>query len=393
MGWEIYRTNFRIYYNETLIFYLTYNDSPSGIFSSQVIDVVKFLNSELNAQTKLVSFISIRSFLKNRTKIKNEFPEAIVLPMFPGIQRWRLNTFLLTIFTLIYKPTAIIGRSVLATQLGLNQKHKNRIHKVVYDGRGAINAEWKEYQVVNNEKLVNEIFELEKEAVLKVDYRIAVSEQLVNYWKKEFNYEETNHVIIPCTINKIYEDVLISQENIEQTRRSIGLNKDDIAFIYSGSIAGWQSFNLLNDFIKPILTEHTNTKIIFLSHKDEHILKLEFEFKNRVFCFHVQPNEVPKYLLAADYGLLIRENTVTNRVASPVKFAEYLACGLPVIISEKLGDYSDLVKNNSTIGFVLNDQKFSYSPIKIENKERIRNICLQKFKKNNFISDYKNLIK
>ena len=376
-----------------MIFYLTYNDSPSGIFSSQVIDVVKFLNLELHSQTKLISFISIRSFLKNRTKIKRELPEAIVLPMFPGVQRWRSNTLLLNILTLIYKPTIIIGRSVLATQLALNQKRKNRIQKVVYDGRGAITAEWKEYHVVTNETLVNEIFELEKEVVLKADHRIAVSEQLVNYWKKEFKYEGTNHVIIPCTINKIYEDVLISPDSIEQTRQSIGLNKDDIAFIYSGSIAGWQSFNLLNDFIKPLLSEHSHTKLIFLAHKDEHILKLEYEFPNRIFCFHVQPTEVSKYLLSADYGLLIRESTVTNQVASPVKFAEYLACGLPVIISEKLGDYSDFVKNNSTIGFLLNDQKFAYSQLNIENKKHIRNICLAKFKKNNFISDYKILIK
>jgi glycosyltransferase involved in cell wall biosynthesis len=376
-----------------LIFYLTYNDLPSGIFSSQVIDVVKFFNLELKTNVKLISFISLRSFLKNRKNIKNQLPEAIVLPMFPGVQRWRLNTFALNILTLIYKPTTIIGRSVLASQLALIQKHKNKIKKVIYDGRGAITAEWKEYQVVSNSQLVNEIFELEKETVLKSDYKIAVSEQLVNYWKREFKYEGTNHVIIPCTLNKIYEDVLISRESIEQTRKFIGLNKNDIAFIYSGSIAGWQSFNLLNDFIKPLLIKRTHIKLIFLAHKDEHILKLEYEFPNRVFCFHVKPNEVQKYLLAADYGLLIRESTVTNQVASPVKFAEYLACGLPVIISENLGDYSSFVQHNPTLGFVLNDEKLVYPPLDIENKKRIRNMSLDKFKKNNFISNYKILIK
>jgi glycosyltransferase involved in cell wall biosynthesis len=306
--------------------------------------------------------------------------------MFPGVQRWRLNTFVLTILTLIYKPTTIIGRSVLATQLALILKHKSRIKKVVYDGRGAITAEWKEYHVVTNEKLVSEIFELEKEVVLKADYRIAVSEQLVNYWKKEFKYRETNHVIIPCTLNKIYEDILISPESIEQTRRSIGLNKDDVAFIYSGSIAGWQSFDLLNDFIKPLLVEHPQTKLIFLAHKDEHILKLEYEFSNRVFCFHVKPNEVPQYLLAADYGLLIREQTITNQVASPVKFAEYLACGLPVIISENLGDYSDFVVKNNC-GHLLNEFNFQTS-----NKAVIKSIALNHFKKSVFINEYKKVV-
>jgi hypothetical protein len=41
-----------------VIFYLTYNEAPSGIFSSQVIDVVKFIEANCNTKIKLVAFIS-----------------------------------------------------------------------------------------------------------------------------------------------------------------------------------------------------------------------------------------------------------------------------------------------------------------------------------------------
>ena len=100
----------------------------------------------------------------------------------------------------------------------------------------------------------------------------------------------------------------------------------------------------------------------------------------------MQSNEVPKYLLAADYGLLIRENTVTNQVASPVKFAEYLACGLPVIISRNLGDYSEFVTKNNC-GYLLNE--FNFQP---RNKPIIKNIALNHFKKLVFIDEYRRLI-
>jgi len=53
-------------------------------------------------------------------------------------------------------------------------------------------------------------------------------------------------------------------------------------------------------------------------------------------------HEVPGYLAAADVGLLLREPCLVNRVASPVKFAEYLAAGLPVLLTEQIGDYSAL---------------------------------------------------
>ena len=369
-----------------MIFYLTYNDLPSGIFSSQVIDVVNFFNSELKTNMKLVSFISIRSFFKNRKNIKNQLPSAIVLPMFPGVHRWRRNAFLLTLISLIKKPDAIIGRSVFATQLALHLKNKHRVKKVIYDGRGAITAEWKEYQVVTNTELVSTIFDLEKEAVLSSGFRIAVSEQLIQYWKREFNYEDTNHVVVPCTLNKIYEDVVISSNKIEHARHLIGLHKEDIAFIYSGSVAGWQSFNLVYDFIKPLLLNNKNVKLIFLAAKESTISKIENEFKSRVFCCHVKPVEVQEYLLAADYGLLIRENTITNQVASPVKFAEYLSCGLPVIISDKLGDYSEFVVTNKC-GYLLN--KFQIEPI---NKSAIHKIAIDNFTKNVFLNSYKELV-
>jgi hypothetical protein len=54
----------------------------------------------------------------------------------------------------------------------------------------------------------------------------------------------------------------------------------------------------------------------------------------------------------ADYGILLREKSITNKVASPVKCAKYLSRGLKVLISPEIGDYSDWVKNND-LGFII----------------------------------------
>lgn len=48
--------------------------------------------------------------------------------------------------------------------------------------------------------------------------------------------------------------------------------------------------------------------------------------------------EVHEHLLAADFGLMIRQPSATNMVASPIKFAEYLAAGVGVIASRGIGD-------------------------------------------------------
>jgi glycosyltransferase involved in cell wall biosynthesis len=57
----------------------------------------------------------------------------------------------------------------------------------------------------------------------------------------------------------------------------------------------------------------------------------------------VPSDQVALYLSAGDLGLLPRRPSLVNQVASPVKFAEYLAAGLPVLTNQGVGDYSELV--------------------------------------------------
>lgn len=49
---------------------------------------------------------------------------------------------------------------------------------------------------------------------------------------------------------------------------------------------------------------------------------------------------VKKYLSAANAGIIMRKDVTVNNVESPIKVGEYLACGLPVILTKGIGDYS-----------------------------------------------------
>ncbi|MBK9283196.1 MAG: hypothetical protein IPM51_02645 [Sphingobacteriaceae bacterium] len=370
-----------------MIFYLTFNDSPSGIYRSQVIDVIKFIRNELNQKIKLIAFISIRNFSVNKNKIKAELSDSIVLPMFPGIVNWKKNKSLLNYFIRKYKPNIIIGRSVIATNLALRSQNLRHKYHVIYDGRGAITEEWKEYKVVVQPEMLAEIYELEKNAILKSKFRIAVSKKLIQHWSKTYNYSSKEHLVIPCTIEAQYENLLIDSKNIESLRKELNFLETDIVFIYAGSSAGWQSLSNLKEIILKLSQENPNAKFLFLCPDHEIIHELK---KNQVKIQHyfVEPNHVYKYLLAADYGLLIRGNSITNSVASPVKFAEYLSCGLQVIISPNLGDYSDFVVQHNC-GFIYKpNQKMDF---KRTNKQISNKLAHQYFTKKSFHSEYKKL--
>jgi hypothetical protein len=351
-----------------LIIYLTYNEQPSGIYNSQVVDVVKFLNHELKADIRLVSLISLRGYLKNRRLIKGRLKNAIVLPMIPKLVNWRLNNFLLFLISIRLKPQAIIGRSVLATHLALTLKNKGWCKHVIYDGRGAIAAEWNEYNVIQDKTLKRIITQLEYQAVKTADFRLSVSNALIKYWRDSYNYCENKHVVIPCTLNDEFANIQFTEENIISARRKMGFDSENVVLIYSGSTAEWQSLEIMADFIDRQLTNYSNIRMIFLTDPNPVISELMQKFPEKVKRFKVKSEEVMMYLMSADYGLLIREQSVTNRVASPVKFAEYLACGLKVIISENIGDYSKFLVSNG-YGFVIDNSV--HQLIRQDFKERL----------------------
>jgi glycosyltransferase involved in cell wall biosynthesis len=52
----------------------------------------------------------------------------------------------------------------------------------------------------------------------------------------------------------------------------------------------------------------------------------------------VPPDQVPRYLGAADIGLAYRLPTFASIGVAPVKLSEYLLCGLPVLGTARVGD-------------------------------------------------------
>lgn len=374
------------------VIYLTYADQPSGVFSSQVCDVVNFLNQKLKAEMRLVAFVSLRNFSETKMKIKSEVKDAIVLPMIPKANYWKCSFPLLLLVCLLTGTRSILARGVLACNLALLCRKAGLIKKTGYDGRGAIAAEWAEYDVVPYPNLKRAIHQLEKNAALKSDFRISVSGKLVDYWKDRFGYQNDKHVVIPCLVNSGFRFQQLRKEEKTAIRQQHGIHPDAFVLVYSGSVSGWQSFGLVKQTLGPLLKESEKSALLFLSPPDKHIEEMQEEFPGRVFRAWVKHQEVTPLLSACDYGVLIREPSVTNRVASPTKFAEYLSAGLPVIISEGIGDYADFVRNNRC-GIVLEEgQSISEAMLTRFTADEMASLVQRFFTKESQIESYRKVL-
>lgn len=368
--------------------YLTYNDAPSGIYYGQVIDVCKFVREELHIRVRLLAFISLRGYWKNRKKIKTLLPDAIVLPMIPKTRNWRLNSWLLHSFIRRLGEKKCIARGPFATALALGAHYKGILDTVIFDGRGAYVAELNEYNVVPDAKVKAEIKELERNAVLKSQKQLAVSDALVEYWRKEFGFEGMSYRTIPCTLNDATRFAVITDDSVVQARREFGYKSTDCIIIYSGSVAGWQSLEDFGRQILPLMKQQPELHLLLLVQKlPDDFLPAKY-FPERIKQRWFNPEQVGRALLIGDYGWLVRENTVTNQVASPVKFAEYLAAGLQVIISEHIGDYSDFVKEQ-TCGIIFKkNEVISLQCNPTAQKIRLQGLAQQFFLKKAYLDKY-----
>lgn len=344
------------------MYYITFNDIPSGIYQSQVIDVVKYLSDLGNAEVKLIAFLPYSNFKENKKKIISQLPNAKVYPIWAGITRWRKVKPLLRLVT--KRHEVAICRGPIATELALGS-----FRKVVYDGRAAVKAEVEEFDVTGNKQLGLDFINAEKIAVLKPDYRIAVSNKLVSYWEKEYGYVGNEHIVIPCT--------LTSQASSQSQER---ISNKVVKLVYSGGIGPWQSFDLVAKLIREKLNSDQNVSVLFLIKENEVINGLIQEFPERCERKWLSHDEVYGELSSCDYGILIRNQNSTNQVASPVKFAEYLNAGLKILISENLGDFSEFVKENAC-GVIVNYSILNLHPLSSEDRNRSRGLAQSHFSK------------
>lgn len=110
---------------------------------------------------------------------------------------------------------------------------------------------------------------------------------------------------------------------------------DDCVFVYAGGTAKWQLLPQTLRLIAALYAMDTRCKGLILTPSNHtQVLKLAESCGLAECAFRLLSAEhydMPKFLAASDIGILLRVDSVVNRVACPTKLGEYLACGLPII--------------------------------------------------------------
>ncbi len=126
--------------------------------------------------------------------------------------------------------------------------------------------------------------------------------------------------------------------------------RPSVLLFYSGSSARWQMIDSMVRFLVSLREAQIDCgMIMLLSDKtgmERVTAALPPEIAGRILVDSVDHETALSVASMADIAFLFRENIPLNNISSPTKFAEYLISGLPVLVTEAVGDYSEAVVAN-----------------------------------------------
>ena len=223
----------------------------------------------------------------------------------------------------------------------------NDIHGVVIEEKIYNNQ-------LNNNSFQHKYHNFFEEKIMKCcDINFCVSKKMIEYYIKKHKLEFNNFRLTRSTYDpEIFKDFDYSKKL--SAKKKLGL-KNKIVFLYMGHKKAWQLTEAVVNIFSDIQKHLPDSMIIFLSDDVEGITKsLQYYGidKENYIITYVPHDEVPMYSYAADIAIILRDDSIVNRVASPVKFSEYIASGAMVIISNNIGDLPEIVKKYN-IGYVI----------------------------------------
>ncbi|GAB4378394.1 MAG: hypothetical protein Kow0075_08260 [Salibacteraceae bacterium] len=334
-----------------MVYYLTYNERPNGLYQSQVLETLDFVNDHLSIDCTLIAFVSWRTYFSDRYTIKKLLPKSRVFPSIPKFIWIAMNGLQLLPILVANKPVKLIGRGPLATFIVLFLKrHFFPNVTVCLDSRGLAAVEDKEYGVYPP-RVAAVLPLLEQRALALSDCVSVITDRMKEHLMNAYDISDsTKFVTIPCTIS----DHFVTQHGGDTiTREKLGIDADSTLLAYVGSTAKWQSFGLLINWLDIVLGRHVNSSVLLLCERTADISELIAKYPGRVVNIKVPFRSVYHHLKLADYGLLLREASATNWVSSPTKTAEYLISGLPIITNRNI-QVAELIADEN-VGIVLND--------------------------------------
>ncbi len=152
--------------------------------------------------------------------------------------------------------------------------------------------------------------------------------------------------VAPCSVNAAAFE--FNEKQRESIRRQLQWEKAVIG-IYVGKFGGLYYNEEASQIYQLCFKLISGFRLVILSPQPEEEITTQLKQYNldlgRIYIASVPHNEVPAYLSLADFAFATYKPGPSKKYLSPVKVGEYWANGLPVLLTEGVGDDSDIINS------------------------------------------------
>ena len=194
---------------------------------------------------------------------------------------------------------------------------------------------------------------IERVALKLANGYIFVSSYMKEYIQNKHKSKFEPSIIVPCVSDLQYN----------------GAIKERDSFVYIGGMSVWQRVDKMLLIFKEIKKSKKDAKFYIATNELQKAKELidktlpkELHSSIILTSFNKR-DEIEEFLSTKEYGFLIRDDSIVNYVSSPIKLAEYLSCGVNVIVSSSVKSYAPLVKSYSAGVVVNSNNKFDISKL------------------------------
>ncbi len=156
--------------------------------------------------------------------------------------------------------------------------------------------------------------------------------------------------VIPCCIDR---QRFQAADNLspDVIRRELNLDGRNV-IVHTGSLSGLYLTDKIVDLLAVYRQKDASVFALILTQSDPDLiisLLRKSGFTDADFLVtSVSPDEVPRYLKAANIAVSFVKSGYATVSRSPTKIPEYLACGLPVISNTGVGDVDEQIQTDRT---------------------------------------------
>jgi len=193
------------------------------------------------------------------------------------------------------------------------------------------------------------LFSLEKRQTQRARVLIATTAGMKQYALDRYGIKIKNFFVKPACVD--LEKFSPSEKNVSLIKELGFENK--IVCVYAGKLGGIYLKEEVFDFIKLCYDRWKDDfRFLMLSNATQEEINTEIQRvnlpENIVVSRFVYHDEVPHYLSLGDFAINPVKTVTTKRYCTSIKDGEYWAMGLPVIISPRISDDSEIIEQENT---------------------------------------------